>query len=609
MTVAAGEGSGAAARPLYTRTKVVDAHGAGQKLRNYIVHEFRDVLRIRADALHALREKRVRVNGEIVLDSHVLAAGDSVQIEIDGTRAIKSRLHSLDVVLRYAEPGLVVLLKAPGVKRQDVEWAAAALVALGDGLCAQATDGDQLEPWIAVNEAEKSVRSLVLLVDSAARHAAMEELLGSGHVEFTLCALCHGGADRVATDAVALSAAHNATAAVASSSSGRFSGGGRVGVTVDRTVSSLTVGQLSLVRGAVTSTSNPSLALRRFMCALGCPIAGTQNHTKPLPNHRDKGTLLAFVRIEFPSLADDGRRVAVTEDTPQKLLAVCEREARFHSRRLDKTRAEVERLRAAGPETGGLGASTPDRQTAQSPRPRAAEDVPGWEVEMVNGRPAAYITGIKEFCGYVYHVTPDTLIPRASTEVLAWATVDLLRSRAGATDAPRVLDLGTGSGCVLLSVLLQISSAHGVGVDISTAALAVARDNSERHGLLQRAALLQGSFEAFALDPDVTSNGPFDAIACNPPYVSSWKAARMGATIEHEPALALIAEDGGYQAYRTIHKSLQTTPAILRPGGCIAFEIGKGMERGVRAIFAEWVEVHALRDAYGFLRVLVFRRP
>ncbi|KAJ2712394.1 hypothetical protein H4R19_002777 [Coemansia spiralis] len=580
MSVAPGDS--AAAQTLHAKAKVVDARCAGQKLRNFIVHEFRDVLRVRADALHALRDKRVRVNGQTTLDSHVLVAGDVVQIEIDSALAIASRLRGLDVSARYSEPGLAVVLKAPGVKRQDVEWAAAALAALGDGEEAQAVDIERLTPWIAINEVEKSVRSLVVLVDGPARRAALENWLSSGEVEFTLSAVCHGSVDQAAADAAAAAAAGSDNAEDPGAA-------GRVRITVDRTINSSMAGQLSLVRATVSATPSPGLALRRFMHALDRPVAGWQNHTRPLGNHRDKGTLLAFIGVELPSLAPGGYRVTVTEDVPQKLLAVCERETKFYDRRLDKKRAEVERLRVNG---------SPSIQSAGN------DGENDWDVDMVNGRPVAYIAGTKEFCGHTFRVTQDTLIPRQSTEVLAHATAGLLGA-----GAPRILDLGTGNGCILLSVLLQRGSACGTGVDISTAALAVARNNCELHGLSHRTALLNGSFETFAADPDIASRGPFDVIACNPPYLSSGKAARMRASIEHEPELALVAGEGGYQAYRAICKSLRDCPDILCPSSYIAFEIGKGMEKGVRAIFAEWTEVQAHRDSYGFLRVLVFQRP
>ncbi|KAJ2522138.1 hypothetical protein H4217_000962 [Coemansia sp. RSA 1939] len=149
----------------------------------------------------------------------------------------------------------------------------------------------------------------------------------------------------------------------------------------------------------------------------------------------------------------------------------------------------------------------------------------------------------------------------------------------------------------------------GIGIDISDPALEVARRNCELHSMQDRAIFLTGCFGSFALDPLVMAQGPFDFIACNPPYISDRKANRMRATIGHEPQLALIAEDGGYQAYRDICKSLEANLSILRTGGSLGFEIGKDMAGGVRRIFSRWKETGAFEDQHGFLRVIVFQRP
>ncbi|KAJ2401254.1 hypothetical protein GGI23_001516, partial [Coemansia sp. RSA 2559] len=154
---------------LRVKEKTVDTQSSGTKLRNYIVREFRQELVIRADAIAALRQKRVRVNGSIVLDSYRLEEGDRVQIEVDAMQAIKSRLHSLDVDVKHAENGLVVLSKAPGISRPDVEWAAPALLLVAQEPPAAEIEAHQIKPWIAVNDVEKSIRGLILLVDTEKR--------------------------------------------------------------------------------------------------------------------------------------------------------------------------------------------------------------------------------------------------------------------------------------------------------------------------------------------------------------------------------------------------------------------------------------------------------
>ncbi|KAJ1802290.1 hypothetical protein LPJ56_007240, partial [Coemansia sp. RSA 2599] len=283
--------------------------------------------------------------------------------------------------------------------------------------------------------------------------------------------------------------------------------------------------------------------------------------------------LMAIVGVTMPSLENPGREISVSVDAPQKLLAVCEREARFYGQRRLKARLELEKYERS--DAAPTGASCDS----------AADGTPAADAELVDGMPAAYISGFKEFCGSAFHVCPDTLIPRPSTQTLVDAAVSLT-----STGEPRIIDLGTGSGCVLLSILLRMPGATGVGIDISSPALVVAGRNRQLHGLHERAVLLEGSFEGFSTDARVLEHGPFDMVVCNPPYISAKKAFRLRASLEHEPSLALVAGDGGYQAYRQIHASLSSNMAILRPGGCIAFEIGKDMERGVRRIFADWSE-------------------
>ncbi|KAJ2334284.1 hypothetical protein GGI00_001924 [Coemansia sp. RSA 2681] len=572
------------------RERVVSPDYAGTKLRNFIVHEFRDVFMIRADAINAMRQKRVLVNGVGVLDSHQLLSGDCVRVQVNVAQALQSRLHSLDIELKYSEPGLAVLLKAPGVIWSDVEWAAPALLMLADlpnnhGACLE--DG-YIVPWLAVNKVEKGVRNLIIVVATEELRATVIRNILDGRVSFGIYALCHGNVDQSDIDTLDSSAAiceselfqkwcryNHVPTDIFSNVSGK----------VESTVKSSSAGHISAVRASVSRTNMPSLVLRRFMFELGYPIAGSQSYARELSNHKDKGVLLAHVSIDMPSLAHDGQQVSVTADVPPKLQAVCEREERFYDKRQHRAQSEIDTLS----DTSALDTSASD-------------------VTLVGERPAAYITGRKQFCGNTFYVTPDTLIPRPSTETLVAATVEILRG-SGTRDTAKIMDLGTGSGCVLLSLLLAIPEARGVGVDISEPALAVARSNCHLHELEARAAMLQSSFEEFTTDARVLTEGPFDFITCNPPYISSTKAARLQSTIGHEPSLALVASDGGYQAYSAIHASLAANSAVLVPGGYIGFEIGKDMERGVRRIFGDWNEAGAFKDAQGFLRVLVFQRP
>jgi release factor glutamine methyltransferase len=184
--------------------------------------------------------------------------------------------------------------------------------------------------------------------------------------------------------------------------------------------------------------------------------------------------------------------------------------------------------------------------------------------------PLAYITGTRDFWTITLNVAPGVLIPRPDSETLIEAAV----AHFGETGPKRILDLGTGSGALLLAGLSQWPSATGLGVDASSAALAIAQANAVRLGLAGRAQLVPGNWA------EGIEEG-FDLILCNPPYVET------GATLarqvhDYEPAMALFAGVDGLDAYRVLIPQL---PERLAPGGMIALEIGSAQATGVSGLF------------------------
>ncbi|HEY0213908.1 MAG TPA: peptide chain release factor N(5)-glutamine methyltransferase [Paenirhodobacter sp.] len=172
-------------------------------------------------------------------------------------------------------------------------------------------------------------------------------------------------------------------------------------------------------------------------------------------------------------------------------------------------------------------------------------------------RPVAQITGMRRFWGLEFRVTQDTLDPRPETEVLIEA----------ALEAPfaRVLDLGTGTGCILISLLHDRPAATGIGVDLSPAALAVARDNADRLGVAARAGFLVSDWGA-----EVT--GSFDLIVSNPPYIAAAEMPDLAPEVrDWEPHLALTPGGDGLDAYRIIARQ---AAVMLTPGGRLLLEIG-----------------------------------
>ncbi len=187
--------------------------------------------------------------------------------------------------------------------------------------------------------------------------------------------------------------------------------------------------------------------------------------------------------------------------------------------------------------------------------------------------PIAYIVGAQEFYGLEFQVTPAVLIPRGDSEVLIDAARADLAERPPAT----ILDLGTGSGALLMAALTVWPKASGMGIERSLGALAVAASNAARLGLAERARMLRGDWE----QPDWASDlGHFDLILVNPPYVEA--EAQLATSVrDHEPAGALFAGAEGLDAYRVLIPQL---PGLLAPGGLIMVEIGATQTGAVSAI-------------------------
>lgn len=204
--------------------------------------------------------------------------------------------------------------------------------------------------------------------------------------------------------------------------------------------------------------------------------------------------------------------------------------------------------------------------------------------------PVAYITGTREFWSLDLIVTPAVLIPRPDSETLIEAAL------ASGIKPRTILDLGTGSGALLLAALSEWPAATGLGIDASQAALAVAARNAERLGLAGRARFQPGDWgQGLATR--------FDLILCNPPYVET--GADLAADVrDHEPASALFAGADGLDDYRRL---LPQLPGLLSPGGIAIVEIGHTQAAAVGALAAAFdVEVH--RDLAGRDRCLVLRQ-
>jgi release factor glutamine methyltransferase len=211
--------------------------------------------------------------------------------------------------------------------------------------------------------------------------------------------------------------------------------------------------------------------------------------------------------------------------------------------------------------------------------------------------PMAYILGRREFWSLPLQVTPAVLVPRPESETVVEAALEKLADRA----APlRILDLGTGSGCLLLALLSELPHASGLGIDCSAAALAIAGTNAERLGLAGRAAFREGDWGRGL-------EGRFDLIVSNPPYVARTDRESLAPEVRaFEPEGALFAGEDGLSAY---HALAPDCARLLANDGVVLLEIGQGQGASVESIMRQHglALVASRPDLAGIERCLIFR--
>jgi release factor glutamine methyltransferase len=213
------------------------------------------------------------------------------------------------------------------------------------------------------------------------------------------------------------------------------------------------------------------------------------------------------------------------------------------------------------------------------------------------GEPLQYITGHQEFFQLDFEVTTDVLIPRPETELIVEAALEF-----AAGNAIKFADVGTGSGCIAISLLNELPNARAVAVDLSPVALQVAKRNAIRHHVIDRLRLIESDGFS-AVPPDET----FDLIVSNPPYVSDAGMKTLPREVRHEPAGALA---GGVDGFAVIRELLADAPHFLRSGALFIFEIGFDQGEMVGQLIDQqhWVLIEIRRDLAGIPRTVILRR-
>lgn len=214
--------------------------------------------------------------------------------------------------------------------------------------------------------------------------------------------------------------------------------------------------------------------------------------------------------------------------------------------------------------------------------------------------PVAYLVGQREFFGLPFRVTKDVLIPRPDTETLVMEALDALKP----LDRPRALDLCTGSGCVGVAIAKTRKECAVTAIDLSEAALAIARENAERNGVAAQLTFLQGD-----LFLPLESTAQFDVIASNPPYVRDDEMETLPPDVRlHEPRLALAAGKDGLDVLRRI---VAEAPRFLAAGGRLLMELAPEQGEAVKGLLesqGEYEEVRLVKDLSRQVRVASARK-
>lgn len=241
---------------------------------------------------------------------------------------------------------------------------------------------------------------------------------------------------------------------------------------------------------------------------------------------------------------------------------------------------------------------------AHAERELAASDVAryrGFIERRAAGEPLQYITGRQEFFNLDFTVTPDVLIPRPETELLVETALELMLET---NEPPFICDVGTGTGCIAISILHERPRARGVALDISPAALKVAAQNAARHGVRERLSFVASD----CLDALAAAHTGFSLIVSNPPYVTETAYDGLQREVrEHEPRAALTPGGDGLGMIRRL---LADAPRFLSTGGHMLLEIGFDQHEAVRQIIDAnvWTLLKIHKDLQGIPRTVALRK-
>lgn len=220
------------------------------------------------------------------------------------------------------------------------------------------------------------------------------------------------------------------------------------------------------------------------------------------------------------------------------------------------------------------------------------------------GEPAQYLIGSQEFYGLEFKVSPAVLIPRPETEFLVEVALEFYRQQS--LIRPRIIDIGTGSGCLAVTLAVNVPDAQIIALDLSPDALEVARQNAVTHCVADRIQFLESNY--LSAVRDLPSSERVDVVVTNPPYISQAEYADLQREVrDFEPKMALVGGDVGTEGYAQILADLDR---VLKPDGLFACEVGYTQAQAVArlGLQAGWNDQRIIDDLQGIPRVVVLRK-
>ncbi|KAJ1656250.1 hypothetical protein IWQ61_004144 [Dispira simplex] len=583
---------------------IVEPSGHGIRALRYFKNHFRQLYGSGKDIHQSFKRGEVTVNGEIVPETKILQAGDMINATLDCLEAQKDRYQNVGFDVAWEDSQLAVVAKPPGVSVQSMQLAVPVVLTN----CTVDPELLQYKVWV-VNRVEKSAYGLALVAKTLESYQQLQERYQQGHITEIYTLICHGDLRPLLPQ---LEEQFETVKIISSTRSN--------------------------VAGFLTTTAvSPrtpwgGVYIRRELLKHACPVVGATGFTRQLRSNSGKGLCLALTELRLQHPSNPACTIHITRPEPIKFQAILQREEQFFQEKAQTFFEELARYQTS---------------TCLTPDSDAPDQIVS-HYDHTQKKPLAYLTGEKNFGKLQFMVTPNTLIPRTSSITLVHSVVELIQTRmiepqpplakiSSSSEEPisetspdidfanqktpilstspiHVLDIGTGCGCLLLSILHHCPVACGLGIDISGKALDVAKLNAERHHLSSRATWLEDDMSQLANTRStyLSIHNPFDIIVCNPPYLCEVTGARRINSVStlYEPTEALFAGQRGYQCYYLLAELMQNTHyTVLRSGGFLVLEVGNGMADKVKEILkSTLIYFGSVRDTQGMERCLIFQR-